>query len=82
MIPLRDPTVLIGDTVLDVEAGLVGGARVIAVATGVSSIDELRHSGADAVLPDLTDVDAFVDTLKEVIALGPTGPRAQVTAAG
>jgi phosphoglycolate phosphatase len=37
----RDVTVLVGDTTLDVEAGLVGGARVIAVATGVSSVERV-----------------------------------------
>jgi phosphoglycolate phosphatase len=78
----RDATVLIGDTTLDVDAGLTGGARVIAVATGVSSIEELRESGADAVVADLTDVDAFVAVVHRVVAMGPTGARAQAPAAG
>jgi len=78
----RDATVLIGDTTLDVDAGLTGGARVIAVATGVSSIEELRESGADAVVADLTDVDAFVEVVHQVVAMGPTGARAQAPATG
>jgi phosphoglycolate phosphatase len=50
-------TVLVGDTPLDVAAGREGGARVVAVATGPYGVDELKASGADAVLPDLGDTD-------------------------
>ncbi|GAA2729407.1 HAD family hydrolase [Cellulomonas aerilata] len=74
--PARDVTIVIGDTKLDVEAGLEGGARVIAVATGGSSFEELRTAGADAVLGDLTDVDALIDAVHELIHMGATGPRA------
>lgn len=56
-------TVLIGDTERDVWAAHDGGARVIAVATGVNSLDELRQAGADAVLSDLSDVDAVVSAI-------------------
>lgn len=48
-------TVLVGDTPRDVAAGLTAGVRVIAVATGRSSVGELRAAGADDVLLDLTD---------------------------
>jgi phosphoglycolate phosphatase len=72
---VQDVTVLVGDTVLDVEAGLGGGARVIAVATGVSSPAELLEAGADAVLASLADVERFVETLHRVAALGLVGPR-------
>ena len=68
-------TVLVGDTELDVEAGLVAGARVIGVATGICSVDELTAARADAVRPDLADVDAFLAVLDRVRRLGPTGPR-------
>jgi phosphoglycolate phosphatase-like HAD superfamily hydrolase len=51
-------TVLVGDTPLDVAAGRAGGARVVAVATGPFSADELRSTGADAVLGDLSDTEA------------------------
>jgi phosphoglycolate phosphatase-like HAD superfamily hydrolase len=53
-------TVLVGDTPLDVAAGRAGGARVVAVATGPFSADELRATGADAVLEDLRDTEAAV----------------------
>jgi phosphoglycolate phosphatase len=64
-------TVLVGDTNLDVEAGLVGGARVIGVATGICSVDELAAAGAHEVLPDLADVEAFVAALGRACGLGP-----------
>lgn len=48
-------TILVGDTPRDVAAGLTAGARVIAVASGRSSVDELRAAGATEVFPDLTD---------------------------
>jgi phosphoglycolate phosphatase-like HAD superfamily hydrolase len=56
----RANTVLIGDTPHDVEAGHLGGARVIAVATGRASAEELRAAGAGIVLPDLTDTAGLV----------------------
>ena len=51
-------TVLIGDTPLDVEAGLATGARVVGVATG--SYPAAALAGAHVVLPDLTDPDRVV----------------------
>lgn len=73
----RNVTVLVGDTVLDVKAGIEGGARVIAVATGIYSRDELAAAGADVVLDDLAGVDRFMDTLRSVIRLGPVPSRFQ-----
>lgn len=61
--PGRDLTVLVGDTPSDVEAGRIGGARVIGVGTGEHTADELRAAGADAALPGLADVGAFLATL-------------------
>ncbi|MCZ1012285.1 HAD family hydrolase [Streptomyces lydicus] len=48
---------LIGDTPADVEGGRATGVRVVAVATGRSSAEELLSAGADVVLQDLTDID-------------------------
>jgi phosphoglycolate phosphatase-like HAD superfamily hydrolase len=53
-------TVLIGDTPLDVAAGRQAGARVVAVASGFSTVAELDASEPDHVLRDLTDVEALV----------------------
>lgn len=57
-------TVLIGDTVRDVRAGLDGGARVVAVATGSDSVEELLAEGASTVLHDLADTDAVVSAVR------------------
>jgi phosphoglycolate phosphatase len=53
-------TVLVGDTPLDVAAARATGARAVAVATGGTSASKLAESGADAVLPDLTDTPAVL----------------------
>jgi phosphoglycolate phosphatase len=42
----NDATILIGDTPNDVSAGLAAGVRVIGVATGKTTLDELRDAGA------------------------------------
>src|SRR5262249_38697276 len=52
--------VLVGDTPRDIEAGRLGGARCVAVATGVFDVAALAAEGADAVLPDLRDTAAVV----------------------
>jgi len=47
--------IVIGDTPLDVACAHASGARVIAVATGNHSVQELEASGADVVMQDLAD---------------------------
>jgi phosphoglycolate phosphatase-like HAD superfamily hydrolase len=59
----KENTVLIGDTLRDVQAGRYGGAQVIAVATGSDSADALRAEGADIVLPDLQETRAVVEAV-------------------
>jgi phosphoglycolate phosphatase-like HAD superfamily hydrolase len=59
-------TVLVGDTPLDVQAAHDGRARVIAVATGVYTVEQLYEAGPDAVLENLTDLDQFVAALLAV----------------
>jgi len=59
-----DRTVLIGDTPLDVEAALAGGAGVVAVATGGFSAAELERSGAHVTLPDLADTGRVLDAIR------------------
>ncbi|MFI0350941.1 HAD family hydrolase [Actinomadura sp. 9N407] len=65
-------TVLIGDTPKDVEAGHQGGARVVAVATGATSEQQLRDAGAELVLASLEDTAAVVRSVLGVT--GPVGP--------
>jgi phosphoglycolate phosphatase-like HAD superfamily hydrolase len=62
----EDSTVYIADSVRDVAAARTGGARCLAVASGRSTVSELRRAGADMVFEDLTDtaaVTAAVDRL-------------------
>jgi D-arabinose 1-dehydrogenase-like Zn-dependent alcohol dehydrogenase len=49
-----------GNIHLIVKGGRENGVRVIAVATGRSSVAELREAGADHVLDDLADVGLLV----------------------
>jgi phosphoglycolate phosphatase len=64
----QSSTVLIGDTILDVRAAQDGGAKVIAVATGVYTVAQLMDAGADAVLESLADVGQFAEALLAVRA--------------
>jgi phosphoglycolate phosphatase len=56
-------TVYVADSVRDVAAATIGGARSIAVATGRSSAAELRDAGAVTVLPDLSDTASLLRLL-------------------
>jgi phosphoglycolate phosphatase-like HAD superfamily hydrolase len=62
---LADPShaVVIGDTPFDIACARAAGARVVAVATGGHSIDELRAHAPDLALDDLRDVDAVIDLI-------------------
>jgi phosphoglycolate phosphatase len=48
--------VIVGDSRHDVECGLALGGRVVAVATGKTSEEDLRRAGAHVVLPDFSDL--------------------------
>jgi len=55
-----DQVWVIGDTPLDVRCARAIGARSIAVATGWHSLEELHATGADYVLPDLTEPESLL----------------------
>ena len=59
-------TVYIADSIRDVEAARIGGARSIGVASGRSSAGELRDAGADAVLDDLADTATVVAAVDQL----------------
>jgi phosphoglycolate phosphatase len=54
---------IVGDTPLDVAVATACGARSLGVATGSFDEQALREAGADAVLPDLSDLDAALEAL-------------------
>jgi phosphoglycolate phosphatase-like HAD superfamily hydrolase len=58
-----DAVYVIGDTPLDVRAAREAGFRALAVATGRSSVDVLRQSSPDWVLPDLTHGFSWLDSI-------------------
>ncbi|MDT0319411.1 HAD family hydrolase [Streptomyces millisiae] len=53
-------TVIVGDSLEDVRTGLEGGALVIGVASGTTSGPELRHAGANLILPDLRNPEVLL----------------------
>lgn len=59
----RSSTILIGDTPLDIKAARDGGAKIIAVATGMYGISQLAGAGADVTLDGLADTDRFMTAL-------------------
>jgi phosphoglycolate phosphatase len=50
---LAAETLIIGDSVLDIDCAHQHGMRCLAVATGYTSLAELEEAGADWALPDL-----------------------------
>jgi len=62
-----EETVLIGDTPNDISAARLGGARVVAVATGRFDKTALSHHEPDALLPDLSDTEAFVQAVENAL---------------
>jgi phosphoglycolate phosphatase len=53
-----DPQIALEDTERDLACARAGGARCLLVATGLVGYADLSPFGADALLPDLSDVDA------------------------
>jgi phosphoglycolate phosphatase len=58
-----DDVWVVGDTPRDLACARSAGVRCALVATGHSSLDELRATDADAVLEDLSDLDGVVKLL-------------------
>jgi phosphoglycolate phosphatase-like HAD superfamily hydrolase len=66
----EDATVYIGDSTRDVEAARIGGARSIGVASGRSTLAELREAGADLVLADLSNASSVVRAVERLTQPG------------
>jgi phosphoglycolate phosphatase len=59
----NDKTVLVGDTPNDVAAGLKAGARVLGIATGKTTLRELRDAGATYTAKDLNEAATLLTTM-------------------
>lgn len=68
-------TVIVGDTPADIDCAHHNGCRVIAVATGRFTEDQLRPHGADVLLPDLSDLGRFQEAVDTALAAGPLPTR-------
>ena len=68
-------TVIVGDTPADIDCAHHNGCRVIAVATGRFTEDQLRPHGADVLLPDLSDLARFQEAVDNALAAGPLQTR-------
>ncbi len=60
-------TVLVGDTPADIAAARLGGAGVVAVATGRFDLAALEKHQPDGLLEDLSDTAAFVAAVERAI---------------
>lgn len=58
--------VIIGDTPRDISCARYFGAKVIAVATGVYTLDHLKSYAPDALLEDMGDTQAMLKLLREI----------------
>ncbi|MGD9998551.1 MAG: HAD family hydrolase [Ilumatobacteraceae bacterium] len=59
----RAHTWIVGDTPRDLACARAAGVRCVLVATGTHSLESMIDLGADAVLPDLADLDRLLDLI-------------------
>lgn len=56
-----DDCVMVGDTILDIQAGNEAGAQTIGVLSGFGSERELKRAGADMILSSTADILTLLD---------------------
>jgi len=61
-----DRFVIIGDTPRDISCARYFGARVLSVASGRHTVEDLQALGPDAVLPNLSDTGQVVEVLERI----------------
>ena len=61
-----DRFIIVGDTPRDISCARHFGARVLAVASGQNTVDQLKEYSPDALLPDLSDTAAVIGLLAEI----------------
>lgn len=60
----RGNAVVIGDTPDDIACAHAAGALALGVATGSYSVEQLQEAGADVALPDLSDTEVVLGTIR------------------
>ncbi len=58
---------IIGDTLADIDAAHQAGAKALAVATGLESLEALEHSSAEAVLNNLENTSLVISVFCKTI---------------
>jgi phosphoglycolate phosphatase-like HAD superfamily hydrolase len=61
-----DRFIIVGDTPRDISCARHFGARVVAVASGMHTVDQLREYSPDAVLGDLSDTPFVLSLLAKI----------------
>lgn len=61
-----DRFIIVGDTPRDISCARHFGARVVAVASGMHTLDQLEQHAPDALLADLGDTEIVLKTLTEI----------------
>jgi phosphoglycolate phosphatase len=62
--PFRaEEVVIVGDTPEDIATARQGGTRVLAVGTGIYTLEELRRHAPDALFPDLAETASVLSAL-------------------
>ena len=59
----KEDVYLVGDTIIDIKCAKEGGVKVIAVATGKESLDDLKSKKPDFVFKDFSDVEEIVSII-------------------
>lgn len=71
-------TVILGDTVRDVQAALTHGAAVVGVASGTTPAEALRAAGAEVVLDDLADTARVLAAIEQATRVAARGAGSYV----
>jgi|ERR1041384_10038 phosphoglycolate phosphatase-like HAD superfamily hydrolase len=58
--------IIVGDTPRDISCARHFGARVLAVASGMHTADQLKHYSPDILLDDLCDTSAVIESLANI----------------
>ena len=61
-----DQFIVVGDTPRDISCARHFGARVVAVASGQHTVEQLREHSPDALLPDLSNTPSVISLLADV----------------